>query len=62
MSGGGAESAWEAEKRSEREVKAEVSADPFVRAVLEAFPGAELTIRQTAAPVVETPTEVEDEE
>ncbi|MDB5440333.1 MAG: polymerase subunit gamma and tau [Caulobacteraceae bacterium] len=62
LGGGGAESAWEAEKRSEREEKAEVSADPFVRAVLEAFPGAELTIRHTVAPVVEPATDAESED
>ena len=50
--GGGAESAWEREKREERETKAEIEADPFVRSVMQAFPGAEIVgIRR--APVVE---------
>jgi DNA polymerase-3 subunit gamma/tau len=40
--GGGAESAWEKQKREEREVRGEVEADPFVRAVMAAFPGAEI--------------------
>jgi len=64
--GGGAESAWEREKREARETKAEIEADPFVRQVMEAFPGAEIvSIRRP--PVVEAaPLEdgeiVEDEE
>jgi DNA polymerase-3 subunit gamma/tau len=52
--GGGAESAWERQKRQEREVRAEVEADPFVRQVLEAFPGAEIVeVRNIAAPEAE---------
>jgi DNA polymerase-3 subunit gamma/tau len=50
--GGGAESAWEREKREQRETRAEIEADPFVRAVMQAFPGAEIVgVRQ--APMVE---------
>ncbi|HSV03024.1 MAG TPA: DNA polymerase III subunit gamma/tau [Phenylobacterium sp.] len=49
--GGGAESAWERQKRQEREVRAEVEADPFVREVMQAFPGAEIVgVRSIAAP------------
>jgi DNA polymerase-3 subunit gamma/tau len=49
--GGGAESAWERQKRQEREVRAEVEADPFVREVMQAFPGAEIVgVRNIAAP------------
>jgi len=40
--GGGAESAWERQKREEREVRAQIEADPFVRSVMETFPGAEI--------------------
>ena len=42
VGGGGAESAWEREKREGREVRAQIEADPFVRSVMEAFPGAEI--------------------
>ncbi|MFC3078765.1 DNA polymerase III subunit gamma/tau [Phenylobacterium terrae] len=49
--GGGAESLWERQKREEREVLAQVEQDPFVRQVMEAFPGAEiLGVRTLAAP------------
>jgi DNA polymerase-3 subunit gamma/tau len=48
--GGGAESAWERQKREEREARVEIEADPFVRAVMDAFPGAEITsVRKLAA-------------
>jgi DNA polymerase-3 subunit gamma/tau len=40
--GGGAESLWEKQKREEREVRAEVEADPFVMSVMAVFPGAEI--------------------
>ena len=40
--GGGAESAWEKEKRQERETRREIEADPFVHAVMQAFPGTEI--------------------
>jgi DNA polymerase-3 subunit gamma/tau len=49
--GGGAESLWEKQKREQREVRAAVEQDPFVRSVLETFPGAEIVgIRSLAAP------------
>jgi DNA polymerase III subunit gamma/tau len=49
--GGGAESQWERQKRQEREVRAEIEQDPFVREVMEAFPGAEIVgVRNIAAP------------
>jgi DNA polymerase-3 subunit gamma/tau len=60
--GGGAESLWEKQKREHRETRAEIEADPFVRSVMEAFPGAEiLQVRQLgtdAAP----PSAAEDDE
>lgn len=63
--GGGAESLWERQKREEREVRAQIEQDPFVRSVMEAFPGAEIiSIRNTplpdAASVAEAPEEDED--
>ena len=61
--GGGAESAWEREKREQRETRAEIEADPFVRSVMEAFPGAELVgVRTVAAPVVEAVQDEADED
>lgn len=60
--GGGAESAWERQKREQREQRAEIEADPFVRSVMEAFPGAELVaIRQLAIPQAEATTEAPEE-
>jgi len=47
--GGGAESAWEKQKREEREVRAELEQDPFVQAVMKSFPGAEITSVRTLA-------------
>ncbi|MDX9999183.1 MAG: DNA polymerase III subunit gamma/tau [Phenylobacterium sp.] len=49
--GGGAESLWERQKREEREALAAVEQDPFIRQLMEAFPGAEiLGVRTLAAP------------
>jgi DNA polymerase-3 subunit gamma/tau len=63
--GGGAESAWERQKREEREVRAEIERDPFVLSVMHAFPGAEIvSIRNTpipeASPITDAPEEDED--
>jgi DNA polymerase-3 subunit gamma/tau len=64
--GGGAESAWEKQRREQREVRAEIEQDPFVRSVMEAFPGAEIIgVRNlTPAPAIEgvAPTEVDDDD
>jgi DNA polymerase-3 subunit gamma/tau len=66
--GGGAESLWEKQKREQKEVRAEIEQDPFVRQVMDVFPGAEIVgIRQLAPPAVETgegaaPPEESDEE
>ncbi|MBI1406469.1 MAG: DNA polymerase III subunit gamma/tau [Caulobacter sp.] len=65
--GGGAETAWEKQKREQREARAEIEADPFVRSVLEAFPGAEiLGVKQLAVPqgeaATEPPVEADDED
>ena len=64
---GGAETAWEKQKREQKEARAEIEADPFVRSVLEAFPGAEiLGVKQLALPQGEAasdpPVEPEDED
>ena len=49
--GGGAESAWERQKREERETRRQIEADPFVRSVMQAFPGTEIVgVRTIAAP------------
>jgi DNA polymerase-3 subunit gamma/tau len=63
--GGGAESAWERQKRQEREARAEIERDPFVREVMAAFPGAEIIgVRNIAAPepAAEPPPEEGDDE
>ena len=58
--GGGAESAWERQKREERAVLDEVADDPFVRTVMEAFPGAEIVgVRNLPPP---EPAAAEDED
>jgi DNA polymerase-3 subunit gamma/tau len=64
--GGGAESAWERQKREEREIRSEIERDPFVMSVVQAFPGAEIiSIRNTpipeASPSAEPPEEPEDD-
>jgi DNA polymerase-3 subunit gamma/tau len=63
--GGGAESAWERQKREEKAALDDVAADPFVRMVMLAFPGAEIVgVRKMAAPeaapVEEDASEAED--
>ena len=60
--GGGAESAWERQKRQEREARAEIEADPFVREVMAAFPGAEIVgVRNIAGPEPAAGPPAEDE-
>jgi DNA polymerase-3 subunit gamma/tau len=60
--GGGAETMLERERRERQETRAAAAADPFVAAVMAAFPGAELLeVRQTAAPVVEAAPDDETE-
>jgi DNA polymerase-3 subunit gamma/tau len=64
--GGGAESAWERQKREERETRVQIEADPFVRSVMDVFPGAEivavrkLAAATDAAPPPEEPGEADD--
>ncbi|WP_334161021.1 DNA polymerase III subunit gamma/tau [Phenylobacterium sp.] len=60
--GGGAESLWEKQKREEREVRAQIEQDPFVRSVLETFPGAEIvSIRNQPQPEAAAAPPPEDE-
>ncbi|MDX5331893.1 MAG: DNA polymerase III subunit gamma/tau [Caulobacteraceae bacterium] len=60
--GGGAESLWEQQKREEREARGRIEQDPFVRAVMEAFPGAEiLSVRALPQPDAQPPGEDEIE-
>jgi len=61
--GGGAESAWEREKREERQTRSEIESDPFIKSVMEAFPGAQITeVRQLAAPQASPESIVEEDE
>ena len=62
---GGGETLIETEKRGRAAERAEVEADPFVQAVMAAFPGATLGEIKTLAPTVEMPAipdEIEDED
>lgn len=65
--GGGAESRWEQDQREKQEARAEVEADPFVSAVMQAFPGTEIvSIRNIplpeASPITDAPEDDEDDE
>jgi DNA polymerase-3 subunit gamma/tau len=60
--GGGAESLWEKQKREEREVRSQIEQDPFVRSVMDAFPGAEIVgIRNTPQPEAQGPAAPDDD-
>jgi len=62
---GGGETAWEKEKREAADVRRQVEQDPFVRSVMEAFPGAEIvSLRQIPVPdvVVEEVVSNEDDD
>jgi DNA polymerase-3 subunit gamma/tau len=59
--GGGAESLWERQKREERQVRAEIEQDPFIRSVMEAFPGAEI-VGVRSQPQPEAPAASPDED
>ncbi|MDB5434533.1 MAG: dnaX [Phenylobacterium sp.] len=61
--GGGAESLWERQKREEREVRKQIEQDPFVLAVMQSFPGAEIVgVRTLPQPEAAEPTQPDDEE
>ena len=54
---GGADTAWEKKKRADADALATVQADPFVRAVMDAFPGAELKVTPIAPAAEPAPDE-----
>jgi DNA polymerase-3 subunit gamma/tau len=59
---GGAESLLEREKREDVNLRRAVQADPFVQAVMTAFPGAEITdIRTLSLSAVSAPQEAEED-
>jgi DNA polymerase-3 subunit gamma/tau len=61
--GGGAETSYERERREEREERTKLEAEPFVRSVLDAFPGAEiLSYRKHNAAVSAEAAPVEDDD
>ena len=61
--GGGAESLWERQKREEREVRARIEQDPFIVAVMAAFPGAEIVgVRNLPQPEAQGPAPVDEAE
>jgi hypothetical protein len=62
--GGGTETAYERERREEKAERAQLEEEPFVKAVLEAFPGAEIVAyrRRTPAPATVIPEGATDED
>jgi len=55
--GGGAESLWERQKREAREERARIEQDPFIQAVMQAFPGAEIVgVRNLPQPEAAAPS------
>ena len=60
---GGGETAWEKEKREAAETRRQVEQDPFVRQVMEAFPGAEIVgLRQIPVPEAQPDEVVSNED
>ena len=60
--GGGAESVMERDRRETDEAKARLREHPFVTAVLDAFPGAELTSKPRLQPVAEARNDEDTDE
>ena len=62
--GGGTETAYERERREEKAERAQLEEEPFVKAVLEAFPGAEIVAyrKRTPAPATVIPDGATDED
>jgi DNA polymerase-3 subunit gamma/tau len=62
IKGGGSETSYERERREEKVERAQLESEPFVKAVLENFPGAEIVAyrKRTAPSVVDAPVEAED--
>jgi DNA polymerase-3 subunit gamma/tau len=59
--GGGAETLAERQAKEDQAIRAEALADPFVRSVMQVFPGAELTEIRQIAPPEAAPAPAEDE-
>ena len=59
----GEENAWERTRREKAEYEADAKADPFVQALLAAFPGAEVTVKPQAmvAPAPPPSTDTDDD-
>jgi DNA polymerase-3 subunit gamma/tau len=57
---GGGDTLIDQEKRARAEARAEIEADPFVRSVMAAFPGAKIGEVKVLAPAVELPAIPED--
>jgi DNA polymerase III subunit gamma/tau len=66
VGGAGAESLWEKQKREQREARAEIEQDPFVRQVMAVFPGAEIVgvrnLAQSAEGAAQPPPQEDDDE
>ncbi len=61
--GGGAETLLERQRRARADAQAQALAEPFVQAVMAAFPGAELVeVRQMAVPDPAPAADAETEE
>jgi DNA polymerase III subunit gamma/tau len=64
--GGGAESQWEKQKREAGEARKDAESDPFVQAMMQAFPGTELldvrVMRAEPAPASHDDNEDDDED
>jgi DNA polymerase III subunit gamma/tau len=61
-SGGGGETLDERQSRANDDARAEVLADPFVRSVMQAFPGAELLEVRQIAPETAAATETDEDD
>ena len=63
IKGGGAETTYERDRRAEKQERVALEAEPFVRAVLETFPGAEIVAyRKRAVPAPADAGEGEEDE
>jgi DNA polymerase-3 subunit gamma/tau len=62
--GGGTETAYERERREEKAERAQLEEDPFVKAVLETFPGAEIVAyrKRTPSPATAIPDSGADDD
>jgi DNA polymerase-3 subunit gamma/tau len=62
--GGGTETAYERERREEKAERAQLEEEPFVKAVLETFPGAEIVAyrKRTPSPATAIPDSGADDD